>query len=72
MPLYKIIAIVLIVGGTLGIIYGGFSYTNESHDVELGPLRMTIDEKEYVSIPIWAGIAGIVIGASMLVMRKRS
>ena len=71
MPLYKIVAIALIAGGTLGLIYGGFSFTKETHDVELGPLSMSIDEREYVGVPVWAGIAGIVIGAGMLLMRKR-
>lgn len=71
MPLSKIIAIAFIVGGTLGLIYGGFSFTKETHDVELGPLSMSIDEKEFIGVPVWAGIAGIVIGAGMLVMGKR-
>ena len=72
MPLYKILAIALIAGGTLGLIYGGFSFTKETHDIDLGPLSMSIDEREYVSVPIWAGIAGITIGASMLIITKRS
>lgn len=72
MPLYKIVAIGLITGGTLGLVYGGFSFTRETHDVDLGVLSLTVDEKEYVYVPIWAGIAGIVIGASMLVLPKQS
>lgn len=72
MPLYKIVAIALIAGGTLGLIYGGFSFTKETHDIDLGVMSVSVDEKEYVSVPIWAGIAGIVIGASMLMLNKRS
>ena len=72
MPLYKILAVALIAGGTLGLIYGGFSFTKETHDIDIGPLSMSIDEREYVSVPIWAGIAGIIIGASMLIITKRS
>ena len=71
MPLYKILAVALIAGGTLGLIYGGFSFTKETHDIDIGPLSMSIDEREYVSVPIWAGIAGIIIGASMLIITKR-
>lgn len=71
MPFYKIIAIAMIVGGTIGLIYGGFSFTKKNHNIELGPLNMSLDEKEYIGIPIWAGLAGIVIGASMLVMKKQ-
>tara|TARA_R110002167_G_scaffold23832_2_gene84525 strand:+ start:133 stop:351 length:219 start_codon:yes stop_codon:yes gene_type:complete len=72
MPLNKIIALVFIVGGTLGLIYGGFSFTKETHDIDLGVMSVSVDEKEYVSVPLWAGIAGIVIGASMLLLNKRS
>jgi TRAP-type C4-dicarboxylate transport system permease small subunit len=72
MSLYKIVAIALIVAGTLGLIYGGFNYTKETHEAEIGPLSLSVDETEYVNVPIWAGVAGIVIGALLLVMPKKS
>jgi membrane associated rhomboid family serine protease len=72
MPLNKIIAIAFVVGGTLGLIYGGFSFIKESHDIDLGVVCVSVDETEYVSVPVWAEIAGIVIGASMLLLNKRS
>jgi hypothetical protein len=72
MPLYKIVAIALIAAGTLGLIYGGFSFTRETHEAEVGPLSLSVDEKEYVNVPIWAGIAGIVIGGALLVMPRKS
>ena len=70
MPLNEAIAIAFVVGGTLGLIYGKFSFTKETHDIDLGVMSVSIDEKEYVSVPVWAGIAGIVIGASMLLLKK--
>jgi len=33
----KIAAIVLIVAGILGLVYGGFSYTKNTHEAKLGP-----------------------------------
>lgn len=72
MSMQKLLAIVFISAGILGLIYGGFSFTKETHEAEIGPLSMTIDEKEYVSVPVWAGIASIVIGAGLLLMRKQS
>ena len=48
----KILAIVLIVAGILGLLYGKFSYTKETHDVKLGPLEMSIAEKQTVSVPL--------------------
>lgn len=72
MSLQKLLAIVFIGAGIMGLIYGGFSFTKETHEAELGPLSMSIDEKEYVSVPVWAGIASIVIGTGLLLMRKQS
>jgi len=70
MDLQKIVAVLLIVAGTLGLAYGGFSYTKETHQADLGPIQLSIDEKEYVNVPIWAGIGAVVIGGILLVVRK--
>lgn len=72
MSLYKTLAIALIAGGTIGIVYGGFSFTKETHDVDLGLLSFTVNEKEYVHVPLWAGVAGIVLGAGLLVLAKKN
>ena len=67
----KIIAIVLIVTGALGLAYGKFSYTKESHDAKVGPLELSVKDKETVNIPQWAGIGAIVIGAGLLLVGGR-
>jgi uncharacterized membrane protein YdcZ (DUF606 family) len=67
----KIMAIVLIVAGILGLLYGKFSYTKETHDVKLGPLEMSIAEKETVNVPIWAGVIAIVGGGVLLVYASK-
>jgi hypothetical protein len=64
----KIIAIVLIVAGALGLAYGKFSYTKETHEAKVGPLEMSVKDKETVNIPQWAGIGAIVIGAGLLLV----
>jgi hypothetical protein len=66
----KILAIALIVAGSLGLIYGGFTYTKESDQVKLGPIELSVKSKETVNIPIWAGVAAIVAGAALLFVRK--
>jgi hypothetical protein len=68
----KIAAILLIVAGALALAYGGFSYTKDTHNVDLGPLQMSVDEKEYVNVPVWAGIGAIVAGGLLLVWRNKS
>ena len=62
----KIAAIVLIVAGILGLVYGGFSYTRETHEARLGPIELSVQEKETVNVPVWAGVAAIAIGGAIL------
>lgn len=68
----KIIAIVLIVLGALGLAYGSFSFTKDSHDAKVGPIELSIKEKETVNVPRWAGIAAIAVGSVLLLMRTRA
>ena len=67
----KIVAIVLIIAGVLGLAYGKFSYTKESHDAKVGPVEFSVKDKETVNIPQWAGIGAIVIGAGVLLAGGR-
>jgi len=68
MNAYTIVAIVLIVAGILGLVYGKFSYTKESQGAKLGPIELTIKEKQTVNIPLWAGVGAIVAGTALLVV----
>lgn len=64
----KIVALLLIVGGILGLVYGGFSYTKETHEAQVGPLSLSVKEKEHVNVPMWAGVGAIVAGVLLLVV----
>ena len=68
----KILAIVLIVAGLLGVMYGKFSYTKETHEAKLGPIEMSVKEKQTVNVPVWAGVAAIAAGAALLLVRTKS
>ncbi|HCE10865.1 MAG TPA: hypothetical protein DIT28_17540 [Oxalobacteraceae bacterium] len=63
----KIIGALLIVAGVLGLAFGGFSYTKETHQAKLGPLELSLAEKETVNIPLWASIISIVAGVGLVV-----
>jgi hypothetical protein len=67
----KLTAIVLIVAGVLGLGYGGFSYTKQTHEMKMGPIEMSIKERETINVPAWAGIGAIAIGATLLVLGAR-
>lgn len=67
----KLVAFALIVAGTLGLVYGGFSYTKDTTAVKLGPIELSVKETETVNVPVWAGIGAIVIGGVLLVMGSK-
>jgi hypothetical protein len=67
----KIAAIVLIAAGVLGLGYGGFSYTKQTHDIKMGPIEMSVKEKETINVPVWAGVGAIAIGAALLLLGGR-
>ena len=62
----RLIGIVIIVAGALGLLYGSFSYTKATHGVKLGPIELSVIEKETVNVPMWAGIGAIVAGGLLL------
>jgi len=63
----KAIALVLIVGGALGLLYGGFSYTKDTSAVKLGPIELSVAEKKNVNVPVWLGVGALVLGCVLLV-----
>ena len=67
----RMMAIVLLLAGVLGLVYGGFSYTRETHGAKLGPLEISISEKERVNVPMWAGVVLVIAGGGLLLMRRR-
>jgi hypothetical protein len=72
MSAVKIAAIVLIVAGVLGLVYGQFSYTKKTHEAKIGSLEVSLQDKETVNVPVWAGVGAIVAGAILLLLPKKS
>jgi TRAP-type C4-dicarboxylate transport system permease small subunit len=66
----KMFAIVLMVAGALGLAYGGFTYTKETHQAKIGPIELSVADKETVNIPIWISIAALAAGAMLLITKK--
>jgi TRAP-type C4-dicarboxylate transport system permease small subunit len=71
MSIIKTIGIVVIVAGILGLVYGGFSYTSDTHEASIGSLELSVKDKETVNIPLWAGVGAIVVGGLLLVPWKK-
>ena len=62
----RLTAIVLIVASVLALLYGGFSYTQDTQKAKIGPIELTVKENQTVNIPVWAGVAGLAIGGALL------
>lgn len=67
----QIIAIVLIVAGVLGLVYQQFSFTKETHSAKIGPLELSVKEKETVNVPLWVSLGALGVGVVLLVAGRR-
>ncbi len=65
------IGIVVLAAGILALVYGGFSYTRQTHDVKVGPLEVSVTENRQVPVPVWVGVGLAVVGGGLLVARKK-
>lgn len=72
MTALRLVAILLIAAGVAGLLYGKFSYIKDSHDVKLGPVELSLKEKETVSVPTWAGVGAIAAGVLLLLVGGRN
>jgi len=66
----KMLAIVLIVAGSLGLVYGSFTYTKDTHEAKVGSIELSVKETQTVNVPAWAGVGAIVAGVILLFVRK--
>jgi multidrug transporter EmrE-like cation transporter len=67
----KIVGIILIVVGAAALAMGSFSYTKETHQAKIGPLQLSVEEKQSVNVPQWLGIASIALGVILLIVPGR-
>jgi hypothetical protein len=67
----KIVGIVLIVLGLAGLAYKSFTVPGEKKGVQIGSLDLSVQKKERVEVPTWAGVAAVAVGAALLVAGGR-
>jgi len=72
MSAVRIVGLVLIVAGILGLLYGKFSYTEETHGFKVGSLEVSVEDKETINVPVWVGAGAIVGGALLLLARTKN
>jgi len=71
MNMVRVVGVLLIVAGVLGVVFSSFSFTKETHEAKLGPIELSVKEKQTVNIPVWASVAAIVVGGVLLVVGGR-
>jgi len=67
----KIVGIVLIVLGLAGLAYKSFTVPGEKKGIQIGSLDLSVQKKERVEVPTWAGVAAVAVGAALLVAAGR-
>ncbi len=67
----RLIGIGLLVLGLLGLAWGSFSFTEQTHKTQIGPLALSVSEEHTVNVPVWAGAAAVVVGLVLLVTGGR-
>ena len=71
MKAMRIVGVLLLVLGLAGFLTGGFSFTKDTTQSKLGPLELTVKEKESVNIPQWMSLGAMVLGGVVLVLGFR-
>jgi drug/metabolite transporter (DMT)-like permease len=71
MSVRKVLGIVLLTAGILALVYRGFTYTRETHNAELGPIKFQVKDRDRVEVPVWAGVTLAVAGGALLAFGRR-
>lgn len=71
MMIARILGVSLLIAGTLSLVYRGFTYTKETHGAKFGPVEIQLKDKERVEIPVWVGVASIVAGGGLLMLKRK-
>ncbi len=72
MSAQRMVAIVWIVLGVLGLAWGGFSYTRQTHQADVGSLHLSVDETEHVRVPVWVGLGALPVGFLLLGVGRKN
>lgn len=71
MKTMTLIGIILIVLGVVGLIYGGITYTSSKNVVEVGSMRVSVDEKRQIPLSPIAGAVAVAAGVVLIVVGRR-
>jgi uncharacterized membrane protein YdcZ (DUF606 family) len=67
--LKKLLAVLFVAAGVVALAYRNFQITDRTRSADLGPLEIRM--KRRVNVPVWAGVALVVVGTGLLVYERR-
>lgn len=67
----RIVALLLIALGIAALAYRGFSYTTRDTVLDVGPVELTREDRDFVSVPPLVGGAAVVGGTILLIVTSR-
>ncbi|HSW30242.1 MAG TPA: hypothetical protein VLH75_12225 [Longimicrobiales bacterium] len=67
----KLGAILLIVAGTAGLVFGTFSYRRNTQVASIGSMEIEVSEQRAINVPVWAGVGAILVGTALLFVGKQ-
>jgi uncharacterized membrane protein YidH (DUF202 family) len=62
----KLLGAIVLGIGILSLAYGGFSYSKERSEMNMGPLSIHVQDRQRVDLPMWLGVGLIVVGGGLL------
>lgn len=66
----RILALILIIAGVLGLIYGGFDYFRDNHAAKVGSLEFAIRTRHTILVPTWLSVGAIGAGVVLLLLGR--
>lgn len=67
----KIIGMILIGLGLIGLVWGGFTYTTREKVIDIGPIQATRDQTHTIPLPPIAGALALMGGIALLVVSTK-
>jgi drug/metabolite transporter (DMT)-like permease len=67
----RIVGVILIVLGLIGLAWGGFTYTTRKKVLDIGPIQATREEHHAVPVPPIAGAIALIGGVVLIAADRR-
>ena len=67
----KLGAILLIVAGTAGLVFGTFGLGRDTQKTSIGSLEIAVSQERTFSVPVWVGVGAIAAGAFLLLAGRK-